>query len=164
MDIKLILYILIIVAWTLFSNYRKHQQKKRREEEFQSSEDVPNQPEKEQKRNTLEELLRELEQSEQTRKATTERTPKYVPAKENPPIQQRKAVPVYETLEDFVDEYNVPSVTMKSKSQKQGKPTKNVIQESDFESQNEGESHEDPIEFDLKKAIIYSEILKRPYS
>jgi hypothetical protein len=156
-----LIYLLLFVAWIAFAIYRNNQKKKLREQQrAKAASGEPEEVPEKSPGSLLEEILLGEESIE------VQEEPLYgledtdrITAKE-PVFQQR------EEPRDFDDEYNLRGITSieeldlktgKEKSEK-GKIELESILVLDFE-----ESENEPLEFDLRKAVIYSEILNRRY-
>jgi hypothetical protein len=149
---KIIIYVIIFAAWMFFKAYRKAV-KQERDKKGTGSAPRPR------KKNILEELIekaQEMERKEQERRRRT-----YEPE----PVPQPKPEPVREAVssEKADWEFGVDELkTSKETHKKHGNFKKNFEQSEIREEDSVGA--EIARNFDAREAVIYSEIMNRPYA
>lgn len=156
-----LIYLLLFVAWIVFAIYRNNQKKKLREQQkAKSTSGEPEDMQKESPGTLLEEILlgEQVTRYEEEPAYEVEDTSRITGEKT---IYEDKRTPM-----DFDDEYNLRGITSIEESDlntgkersEEGKIPLEKIQIMDFD-----EKEKEPFEFDLRKAVIYSEILNRRY-
>jgi hypothetical protein len=153
-----LIYLIILIAWAAFAFYR-HSQKKKAAARKAESASAPAYPEPEpstgQKDKSWEEILfgeeipeeHELEMEVEKELPTMEKTAPYQPVSLEQMYMQRKI----ESLED-------PAVQKELEKQKS-----ELLKGEDSKKQIADKKDHPMKDFDLRKAVIYAEILRRPY-
>lgn len=147
------IYLIILVAWAVFAFYRQSQKKKAAAKAAQDP--PPAKPVIEEKQRSWEDILfgeevpeeHVLEAEQEEVQPQWQRTAEYQPVSLEQMYMQRKA----ESLED-------PSVQERMEKEK---PI--LLEEDEAKEKGIGKQHPLLKDFDLRKAVIYSEILRRPY-
>ena len=157
MDFQLILYIIIVIVWLVLDNYRRIK-KKQEYRQQQGSSAEPQSETYDKPYTSLEDILREF--------GMEEAEPEVVVEKPKPVKKQVKPVPAlqkYDTYESNINkDYKFSSETFKQEF----KPVATAVDEikrteiKDIKKERKSELKD----FDLRKAVIWSEILKRPYA
>ena len=169
MDFQLILYIIIVIVWLILDNYRRI--KKKQEQTGRKSSTGQPKREVEKPYTTLEDILREFGMEEEqdipiekpkpqpSRKPVRQKVPSQQPLSEGyesyePPVNYESSINKdYKfSSETFIKDYK-PLVILGSD-----------IKNSEIKGLSGMEERRAKIDFDLRKAVIWSEILKRPYA
>ncbi|MGI8892499.1 MAG: hypothetical protein ACR2GN_03465 [Bacteroidia bacterium] len=159
MDFQLILYIIIVIVWLVLDNYRRIKKKQDAAGKPNTTTAYPTETEAK-PYSTLEDILREFGMDEGQPEVITERKPR--PVKK---VEKAKPTPVkYETYESNInkdykfsggnfkrDFVSVPNIS-------------NEITKTEIGDETEISKKSADLDFDLRKAVIWSEILKRPYT
>jgi FtsZ-interacting cell division protein ZipA len=158
MDFQLILYIIIVIVWLVLDNYRRIK-KKQEHTVSRNTTSVPESKTGEKPYTTLEDILRDFSMEEEP-EPVVERKPKPAQKQERP-----KPAPVkYETYESNINkDYKFSSEIFR----KEVKPIIKGIDEikkAEIGEQTGENKRRRKVDFDLRKAVIWSEILKRPYA
>lgn len=162
-----LIYLLLFVAWAAFAFYRNSQKKKQREAQRQRAAQQQDDSEGFQEERSPGSLLEEILLGEQEERTIEE--PYFeseLPESESriyarAPVVEEEKVPM-----DFDDEYNQRGITsveeldLKTREieSDRGENDGQSIQVITFE-----EDQNEPFDFDLRKAVIYSEILNPRY-
>jgi hypothetical protein len=148
-----LIYLVILIAWAVFAFYRQSQKKKRAAEKAAGSEPVV--PQTDQKQRNWEEILfgdESYEEMEPDEELQAEPAARMTRQSREPLSLEQKYMPgKAESLED-------PRV------QRQMEREKKIVLEEQDEHEESLQKQDHPLkDFDLRKAVIYSEILRRPY-
>lgn len=168
---KITIYVLIAVAWLIYNIVKavrkaSEEQKKKKPQASPATTAKPVPRQQDDVKRTLEELMRaNRKQAEQARQQEVQRQlqqQKEIPAK---PLYQSQEVLVNEAEHDSESKYNNRTSLYESQEYISEEiahydNTETVAQEIAAYQQEE----ETQIDFDLRKALIYSEILRRPYA
>lgn len=144
------LYILVGIIWVAFSIYKGLQKKKTLAKNPQVNEEDEGQ---EKKKSFFDQFLNEIIKEEPVpyESVADEET-----AKETVIVEQEKTVEVF-SYDDAVEESNFKDVT----NVYENKPTTDLMHQQELKSRKK--SRQVKPRFDLRKAVIYSEILNRRY-
>lgn len=157
MDFQLILYIIIVIVWLVLDNYRRI--KKKQEHTERRNTPAPRTETREKPNTTLEDILKEFGMQEEP-EPVVERKSRPVKKQERPV----KATPKYETYESNIDKnYKFSSESWKKDVKTLGS-IPDVIRKTEIKEPEKDRKSREKVDFDLRKAIIWSEILKRPYT
>lgn len=145
------IYIIALIAWVAFAFYRKSQKKSEASKETAQEAQSPEEP---RTINTLEDILRGIQDR-------THEEPE--PSPVNPTLSDGMSPVLGETL--FEKEYNREGITSIEEfdaplSHIDSKPIDIEVEELDLEDGVEEDWLKD---IDIRKAVIYSEILSSPY-
>jgi len=145
------IYIIALIAWVVFAFYRKSQKKSEASREAAQKAQSPEEP---RTIHTLEDILRGIQD-----KPEEEPEPSYV----SPTLSDGMSPVLGETL--FEKEYNRRGITSIEEmdtpySHEDSKPIEIEVDEVVLE---EGDKEDWREKIDLRKAVIYSEILNSPY-
>jgi FtsZ-interacting cell division protein ZipA len=158
MDFQLILYIIIVIVWLVLDNYRRIKKK----QEHSAGRNTTSKPETktgEKPYTTLEDILRDFNMEEEP-ELVAERKPKTAQKQERPTPAPVK----YETYESNINkDYKFSSEIFK----KDVKPIItgiDDIKKAEIGEETGENKRRRKVDFDLRKAVIWSEILKRPYA
>lgn len=158
MDFQLILYIIIVIVWLVLDNYRRIKKK----QEYKDSTSRPTTPQHEQGETpytTLEDILREFGMDEE-KEVVVERKPRQVKKQE----KQKPAPVQYETYESNINkDYKFSSEIFKREITPLRLGT-DEIKKTEIKDETAESTRKSIVDFDLRKAIIWSEILKRPHA
>jgi FtsZ-interacting cell division protein ZipA len=158
MDFQLILYIIIVIVWLVLDNYRRIK-KKQEYQERKSTTSAPRTETREKPYTTLEDILKEFGMEEEP-EPVVERKPR-------PVKKQEKAIPAtpkYETYESNIDKnYKFSSETWKKDVKPLGS-IPDLIRQTEIKEPEKRRKGGEKEDFDLRTAIIWSEILKRPHA
>lgn len=170
MDFQLILYIIIVIVWLVLDNYRRI--KKKQEQTGKKYSTAPPKKEVPKPYTTLEDILREFGMEEEPDVLVE----KSKPQPSGKPARKKTAAakqPTLENLENYESSVNYESYI--NKDYKFSSETLNKgyqplvieagdIKKSEIKGLPETGGRKAKMDFDLRKAVIWSEILKRPYA
>ena len=147
-----LIYLVILIAWAIFAFYRQSQKKKAA---ARAAGDEPVQPMEEHRQRTWEEILfgEEVIEADEKEPAREELPPRWQKATSYEPIslEQMYMNKKAESLED-------PRVQQRMEKEKASRAKEEKQKKKAVEKQ-----HPLLSDFDLRKAVIFSEILRRPY-
>ena len=171
MDFQLILYIIIVIVWLVLDNYRRI--KKKQEQTGRRHPTSQPQREVEKPYTSLEDILREFGMEEEP-DTVAEQRPKPQPQPERKEKQQKQparqaAATGYETYESTINYESSINKDYKFSSETFNREYKPAVAGDDIKKNEikgiaETDAGKGKINFDLRKAVIWSEILKRPYA
>jgi hypothetical protein len=164
MDKNLIIF-LIAIAWFIYNSYKRNQKKKQqlaaRREASGNQEVETEEYYEEEEESQVSQIFEEILMGERSNRFKS-------PYQEPQPITQKPVAqtqPTYETLEVPVEEIRKSRSKERTENQeitfRSGRSFKSSQSE---EEELLGEHLFDDDEFDLRKAVIYAEVLNRPYS
>lgn len=179
-----IIYILIGIAWIGFSLYNsqrklKQKQEKARQARQASDEKTSKYDEPSKPRSFIDSLLAEFEEKASPKETIyeTQPTPQEEPDSFKEIVRKKReadyhsiqSVENYESIENVVEDNSILSTNYfdrnketKDKKQKDDKVKSKNFEAEFVENQISEDEHDFDFDFDLRQAIIYSEILNKP--
>ena len=159
MDFQLILYIIIVIVWLVLDNFRRI--KKKQEQSSKPYTRQETRPETEDRPYTsLEDILREFGMEEEPEVIEKPR-PAVKKQKAKQPVTQTQS---YNTYESSINKDYKFSSEIHSRGFQPSVIEKTDIKRNEIADRDVELRRGRKIDFDLRKAVIWSEILKRPYT
>jgi hypothetical protein len=165
LDFETLIYIVVIIIWLVVSYLRKNKQKEQPPARKRPSTTMPPVGESpmEDFSTILEEILGERKKPKEVKKAS-EKQPKQPAPKPRIKLEKRPMIPpmIGDSTERSIKQALKPGATLRRPETERKKKEEIILEETQAPLLDR-QSLLDPSEFDLQKAVIYSEILNAPY-